>query len=97
MKILCSLFSHSGQEQIPNFGAGGEPTPFLPTQWSKTPATEVVIKARYTLYELLFSFPATFVMFGAYKDLLDPQTLWSTAQWIRKGAGVPELYGRQLR
>lgn len=75
----------------------GESTPFLPTQWSKTLATEVVIKACYTLYKLLFSFPVVFVMFGVYKNLLDSQTLWSTAQWIRKGTTVPELCGWQLR
>lgn len=85
MKILCSLVSHSRQAQIPHLGAVGEPTPFLPTQWSKTLAPKVVIKACYTLYELLFSFPAMFVTFGVYQDLLDPQILRSTAQWIMKG------------
>lgn len=97
MKGFCSLFSHSGQQQILNFGAVGEPIPFLPTQWSKTLATEVVIKTCYTLYELLVSLPAMFVTLGMYKDTLDPRTLWSTADWIRKGTREPALCCWQLR
>lgn len=49
-------------------------------------ATEVAIKACYTLYELLFSFPAMFVTFGVQKDFLEPQT----TQGIRKGTSLPE-------
>ena len=51
---VSTLFSHAEQEQTPNFGAVGEPC--LSKEWSKTLVTEVVIKACYTLYELLILF-----------------------------------------